>query len=288
MNTEDTQLHVILTGLSKATFQFRIKRIEQILKQEGFTVPPRPPAKSLQGTPGAGQEVKLTDDEILVNLITWGQVFLQHDVRAIGSVTRESIRKVFTDLVFDEIKGYDILMGLSKKRNVLQPSPPATAKKNSLSMTEVAYLWDELRARHVSLINLEIYLANTQDKALMVLLKRGIFQIVTPQITQLEDMLKTEGFTVPPRPVSRLEQGRPGELSKIKLSDDEVISVLTTAGQTAMNFHVRGYFSSIRQDVKDFFIKALSTEIEEYQKLMILAKARKTLDIPPVVTSRQG
>lgn len=88
MNTEDKELHILLQGISKGTVLTRINRLEKILKEEGFTVPPRPSSKTLQGKPGAGQEVKLDDDEVIRNLAAWGHVLLMHDGRAIGAATR--------------------------------------------------------------------------------------------------------------------------------------------------------------------------------------------------------
>ena len=243
MNTEDTELHVLLQGLIKGTYLLRIDKLEKVIKEEGFTVPPRPSSKTLQGKPGIGQEVKLTDDEVLLNLSTWGQVLLQNNAAAIGVCTRESVRKIFTDLIFNEMKGYNLIFEMGKRRNVFSPSPPATAKDNSLSMGEVYYLWDELGARHLSLINMETYLANSNDKDVIKLLQRGIKDKIIPQIQTVENILKNEGFTVPPRPPQRLNQGPPGQVNKIKLSDDEIIGTLTTAFQIAIKFHIRGFVS---------------------------------------------
>ena len=127
MNTEDKELHILLQGISKGTVLTRINRLEKILKEEGFTVPPRPSSKTLQGKPGAGQEVKLDDDEVIRNLAAWGHVLLMHDGRAIGAATRESVRKVFTDIVFDDMKAYSMVVNPAKKTS-FQPPPPATAR----------------------------------------------------------------------------------------------------------------------------------------------------------------
>jgi len=288
MNTEDVELHTVLQGIIKGTYLFRIHRLERILKEEGFTVPPRPASKALQGKPGSAQEVKLSDDEVLLNLITWGQTLLQHDARAVTACTRESVRKVFTDLLFDEIRGYNLLVDMGKKRKVFNPPPPATAKDDSLNITEVSYLWEELGSRHLSLINMETYIASTDDPELIRLLKRGLNQIIIPQIEKLENILKDEGFTVPPRPPMRAMQGPPGQVNKIKLKDDEIIGILTAASQSFIVFHIRGFYSAQRNDIRDFFEEVLSTEIEEYQKIIYLAQTRHTLENPPVVTSRQG
>ena len=61
MNTEDAQLQMYLKGLSTATFLHHVKKLENVLKSEGFTVPPRPSSKTLQGGPGTGQEVQFSD-----------------------------------------------------------------------------------------------------------------------------------------------------------------------------------------------------------------------------------
>ena len=287
MNTEDTEVHALLTGIIKGTDMMRIQKLEKILKEERFTVPPRPASKTHQGKPEIGQEVKLTDDEVIVNLVTWAQVLLQYDVKAVGACTSESVRKVFTDMIFDEIKAYNLLIEFGKMRNVFIPPPLATAKDNSLNMEEVSYLWGELTARHISLANMEIYLINTKDQELIKFLKRGIKDIILPQIEELENILKSEGFTVTPRPQRRMVQGPPGQINKIKLSDEEVIGVLSVAFQIAIDYHIRGYISSMRNDIRSFFEDILSTEIEEYQKLINMAINRHALSNPPIVSSYQ-
>lgn len=179
-------------------------------------------------------------------------------------------------------------MELGSSRHTLEPAPPATAKENSLSFDEVSKLWDELTARHLTIINLEIYLSNTTDRELIHLLERALHKLATPQLEQLETILKEDGFTVPPRPISRAAQGPPGQVNKIKIDDNEVLNILATAGQIAIEQHVRAYASAIRKDVMKLFKGFISTEIEEYQKLIQLATERRSLNNPPVVTSRHG
>jgi hypothetical protein len=288
MNTEDKELHILLQGISKGTVLTRINRLEKILKEEGFTVPPRPSSKTLQGKPGAGQEVKLDDDEVIRNLAAWGHVLLMHDGRAIGAATRESVRKVFTDIVFDDMKAYSMVVNLGKKRHVFNPPPPATARSNSLNMSEVATIWDELGARHLSIMNLETYLANTNDPELIRVLKIGLKDVVLPQLERLENILKDEGFTVPARPVRRMGQGPPGKVSKIILSDAEVVQILLAAMQVYINLHITSFSVAYREDIRNMFKSFLSTEIEYLQKMMALASQRNAFNNPPVVSSKRG
>jgi len=288
MNTEDKELHTLLQGLVKGTYLIRINRLEKVLKEEGFTVPPQPSSKTLQGKPGVGQEVKLNDEEVIRNIIAWVQISLFQNSKAVGACTRESVRKIFTDLLFDEMKAFDLLMALGSSRQAYNTPPPATARDNSLNMGEVFVLWEELGARHLSVVNAETYLANTNDQVLIKLIQQSIYEVVLPQLEQLENTLKAEGFTVPSRPVRRMKQGPPGQVNKITLSDDEIIGVLTTAAQVAIAHHVRAYCVAVRDDIRKLFKNFTSTEIEEYQKLMQLASERNTLDNPPVVTSRRG
>lgn len=288
MNTEDKELHLLLKGIITGAYQTRINRLEKTLKEEGFTVPPQPSPKSLQGKPGAGQEVKLDDDEVIRDLTAWGQVLMQHDVRAVGAATRESVRKVFTDILNDDIKAYAAILGLGKRRKVYSPPPPATARDNSLDFGEVFTLWDQLGARHKSVVNLEVFIANSNDPELVKLLKDGLEKVVIPQMEQLENKLKEEGFTIPSRPVRRLKQGPPGQVNKIVMSDSEVIRLVIAALQVAIGQHVRSFTIAGREDVSDMFKHFLSTEIEYYQRIMSIASARNALSNPPVVTSKRG
>jgi len=283
MNTEDEEIHALLIGILKGVDLTRIKKLGKLLKDEGFTVPPRPATKTTQGKPGSGQEVKLSDEEVLFNLIAWGRAILQNDAKAIGAVTNESVRKIFTDLIFDDVKVYNAILNLVSSRNAFNPSPPASAKENGLNMEEVGLLWETLNYRHMSIMNLEQYLAGTNDSQLITLLKRGLNQISLPQLGEIENILKNEGFTVPARPLRREMQSPPGQANKIKLKNHEIIGVLTAASQLAIVQHARGFYSSKRNDIRDLYTKFLSTE--NYQKLIDLATARHTLEKPPTVGS---
>lgn len=221
-------------------------------------------------------------------MVAWGQVHLQQDVRAVGAATRESVRKIFTDLVSDDMKAYANLVSLGKKRRVFNPPPPATAGENSLNVDEVATIWDELGARHLSVVNLETYLANTNDPELIKVLKNGLNEVVLPQLEQLENVLKKEGFTIPSCPVRRMNQGPPGQVNKIILSDFEVIRILISAMQVAIDHHVKSFSVAFRSDIADMFKGFLSTEIEYFQKVMALAVGRNALSNPPAVTSKRG
>lgn len=288
MNTSDSELHIFLQSLVKGNDLTRLKPIENILKEEGFTVPPRPSSKTLQGTPGAGQEIKLDDDEVIRDLIAWGQVLLKHDIRAVGAASRASVRKVFIDLVFNDILMYNQLLALGKKRQVLFTAPPATARDNTLDMAEVATLWGELGARDISIVNLETYIANTKDPELIKILKTGLNDVVMPQLKKIEDLLKQEGFTVPARPPKRLIQGPPGQVNKIILNDGEIIRILVSAMQVAMNHHIDSFTSAVRPDVGEMFTGFLKQEIKYFEQVFDMASGRNALNNPPVVTSRQG
>lgn len=288
MNTEDSELHLLLQGIVKGNTLTRINPLEKLLKQEGFTVPPQPPSKILQGKPGAGQEVKLDDDEVLRDLVALTQVMLIQDARAVGAATRESVRKVFTDLLFNDMKIYELIDLLANKRRVKRPPPPATAKENGLNMGEVAILWDHINARHISMSNLEIFIANTTDRELIKLLNSGLNNMVILHLEKLENKLKEEDFTVPARPVRRVKQGPPGVVNKIKMNDGEIIKYLISAAQVAVDYHVRSFFSAAREDIRDMFKGFLSSEIEFYQKTMSLASTRHALINPPQVASRKG
>lgn len=285
MNTEDAQLQTYLKGLATTTFALHIKKLEDILKNEGFTVPPRPSSKTLQGGPGTGQEVQLTEKEVIRNIVGFGQVYILFYTRAIMACTRKSVRDVFFDLMNDYIKVYKFLLDFGKKRNHFVPPPPATAKKDSLNMNEVGILWDELTSRYLSQVNMEIYLASTKDKDLINLIKWGLNEIVLPQMEQLEAVLKNEGITIPPRPPLRQYQYSPGQVNKIRTSDDELIGLLTVAFQAAIALHTRALTIAYRDDLVELCEKLLFNELKGFEKLMALARARQALSNPPVVSS---
>ena len=179
-------------------------------------------------------------------------------------------------------------MDIGNSRHVYRPIPSATAAENSLNIIEAATLWEILGARELTIINLEVFLMNTVDQELIKLLKRNINELAYPGLKKVEDVLKKEGFTVPPRPTQRFEQGTPGKDTKIILSDPEIIGGLIVGAQAAISQFVASYCVALRSDIRELFRNFISTEIEEYQKLMKLAVNRHALDNPPLVTSHRG
>ncbi|MFZ5642664.1 MAG: DUF3231 family protein [Bacillota bacterium] len=285
MNTEDPELQAYLKALTSGAFLLRVNKLENVLKEEGFTVPPRPSSKTLQGSPGTGQEVKLTDHEVIKNLVGLGQAYVMFFARAVVASTEDSVRKLFEGMLTETIKVYKLAMGLGKSRNVFVPPPPATGRKNSLNMYEVGVLWDELTSRHSSQVNMETYLASTKDAQLNNLISWGLKEIVMAQMDKLETFLKNEGITVPARPAVRTHQYAPGQINKIRASDDETLGVLTIAFQSGVNLHTRALSASLRDDLLDLFEGFLYKELEAYDKTIALSKSRLTLDNPPVISS---
>ena len=285
MNTEDPELQAYLKAITSGAFLLRVNKLENVLKKEGFTVPPRPSSKTLQGYPGTGQEVKLTDQEVIKNLVGLGQAYVMFFARAVMASTEDSVRKLFEGMLSETIKVYKLALGLGKSRNVFYSPPPATAGKNSLNMYEVGVIWDELTARHSSQVNMETYLASTKDTQLNNLISWGLKEIILSQMGKLETILKKEGITVPPRPAIRTNQYSPGQINKIRASDDETLGVLIVAFQSAVNLHARALSASLRDDVLNLFEGFLYKELEAFDKTIALSKARLTLDNPPVVSS---
>lgn len=285
MNTEDIELQLLLKALTTGAFLFKIKKLEDALKNEGFTVPPRPSSKLHQGAPGAGQEVNLTDRDIIKNIVSLGQVYIIFNARAVMSSTRDSIRNLFRDLMGEHLIAYKTFIKLGKQRNSFTPPPPATARPNSLNMSEVGIVWDELTARHMSQTNLEIYLASTKDKDLVDLLKWGLNNIVMPQMEKLENVLKDNGITVPSRPPILSHQYKSGQVNKIRSSDDETLGILTLAFQAGIILHGRALMTVLRDDLLDLFENFIYKEFNAYDKTIALAKSRYVLDNPPLVSS---
>ena len=113
------------------------------------------------------------------------------------------------------MKAYSMVVNLGKKRQVFNPPPPATARSNSLNMSEVATIWDELGARHLSIMNLETYLANTNDPELIRVLKIGLKDVVLPQLERLENILKDEGLQSPHAPFGVWGRDRPARSARL-------------------------------------------------------------------------
>lgn len=289
MNTEDKKLHLLLSGMVKSINMLRITKIEDLIKDAGFTVPPRPASKALQGKPGVGTEVKLSDEEVIKVLFQVSGALMELDGRGVGTVTtHKKIRDVFVELLFDDLRAHALLLELGLERKALTMPPMATASKNSLTMGEVYWLWFELDYRHSSIIELESFLANTNDEELKKELNYGLSKVALPQLAKIEEILKTEGFTVPLRPVNRTQQQPKGVVGKITMSDNEVISLTISATQIALASHIRAYASAFREDILKLFKDFIEAEIDTLEKMAKLAIGRNMLLPPPNVSAKQG
>jgi hypothetical protein len=132
---------------------------------------------------------------------------------------------------------------------------------------------------------METYLASIKDTELNNLISWGLKEIIIPQMEKLETVLKKEGITVPPRPPIRTNQYAPGQINKIRASDDETLGVLSIAFQSAVALHARALSACLREDMLDLFEGFLYKELEAYDKTIALSESRATLDNPPVVSS---
>lgn len=287
MNTQDKEIHLFLQGLVQGVLLLRIPKLENLLKDAGFAVPPRPATKTLQGKPGVGQDIKLSDEEVLKVMLTLAHSLLVLDVRGVGTATtNEAIREVFIELLQNTIRAHDALMMLGSSRQAFTPAPPATASPDALNLGEVYWLWDQLDYRHSTIVLLEIYINNTKDTELKSVLEYGLFKIAFPQLNNLEMTLKNDGFTVPARPVSRMQQQPAGRTGKIILRDSEILSIVITATQVALDLHVNSVGSAYRGDVRELMKTFVFQEIEYLEKLIKVGQKRNLMEYPPNVTAK--
>ena len=213
---------------------------------------------------------------------------LNFDGQAIGSVTTsESIRDIFIDALKNDMMAHEALLAMALSRNALMLPPPATATVNGINMGEAYWLWDEMEHRASSIIMLEIFLANTNDKEIIKLLMHGLRDINLPQLEKIEELLKNDGFTIPPRPSDRTEQTPAGYVGKITLEDD-VVDLLITAARISINHHITAYAACIREDVKDFFKQMLLAEIKSLEQSLKLGKERFVINPSPNTTAKRG
>jgi hypothetical protein len=289
MNTSDKKIHMFLQGIITGIKTLRINKIEKLLKDAGYTIPPRPSSKTLQGKPGVGQEVKLSDEEVIKLIFNVAASLLFLDGRGVGTVTTNNkIRDVFVGILDDDIKMYEILLNMGKDRNAFNIPPLATSAPNSLNIGEVYWLWFELDFRHNSIIELESFINNTKDKGLLIEIQYGLYDVSLKQIAKLEKILKREGYTVPSRPVDRTKQQPPNEIGKIVMKDDEITNILISAAQYGLKNHIRAFSAAHRSDIGKLFKEFIMTEIGNLEKLYKLATGRNLLEKPPFVSSKRG
>ena len=159
MNTEDKELHGLLQKIVTGAESLRVNKIEPVLKDAGFTVPPRPASKMLQGKPGVGQEIKLDNNDVIKTMYDYMSELLNLDGRGIGVVTsNKKIRNIFIELVNDDMKLNDLILNVGKQKHIIEAPPAATSTPNSLNISEVHWLWFHLRHKHSALVVLETYL----------------------------------------------------------------------------------------------------------------------------------
>ncbi|MDD4169748.1 MAG: DUF3231 family protein [Desulfotomaculaceae bacterium] len=287
MNTQDGELHIFLKGLVEGVQLFRIPKIERLLKDAGFAVPPRPATKTLQGKPGVGQDVKVSDEEVLKVMLTLAHSLLMLDARGVGTATtNEAIRGVFVDLLKKTIMAHDALMQLGSSRHAFTPAPLATASPGALNLGEAYWLWDQLGNRHTTIVLLETYIGNTKDTELIKELEYGLYKVAFPQLEKLEMFLKDDGFTVPARPVSRIKRQPAGRTGKIIVKDSEVLSILITAAQVDLDLHMNALGNLYRKDVRELFKSFVFEDIDYLPRLIKLGNKRDLMEYPPKVTAK--
>lgn len=290
MNTDDKEMHKVIQAFTTQIRNKRIPRLEGLLKDAGFTVPPRSATKTLQGRPGVGNEVILTDEEITRIMFNLSGALLNLDGRAISAVTtEESIRELFIDLLKKDIKQHEAIISFGKSRQAFTQPPMAVSAPEGPTIGDAYWLWAEMEFyRSSSIILLESYLSNTNDKELKKLLEQGLYNIAYPQLKILEDALKNAGFTVSPRPVARMQQRPPGVIGQIALSDDEVANVIITASQYLLNQHIRAYTATFNDDYRAIFKGFIMEEIDNIKKLYKMGTGRNLMTTPPQVISKRG
>ncbi len=290
MNTDDKGLHKVIQVFVTQMRKQRIPRLEGLLKDAGFTVPPRSASKTLQGRPGVGNEVILTDEEITKIMFNLSGALIILDGRAISSVaTEESIRELFIDLLKQDIKQHESIISFGKSRRTFSKPPMAVSTPKGPTLGDAYWLWAEMEFfRSSSIILLESYLSNTNDQELKKLLEHGLYNIAYPQLKQVEDALKDAGFTVPSRPVLRMHQRPPEIIGQIVLTDDEVANVVITASQYLLNQHIRAYSATFSDEYRAIFKGFIMEEIDNIKKLFKLGRNRNLLASPPQVISKMG
>ncbi|MDD4169749.1 MAG: DUF3231 family protein [Desulfotomaculaceae bacterium] len=290
MNTDDQEMHSLIQVFAARMRNRRIPRLEGLLKDAGFTVPPRSATKTLQGKPGVGSETKVSDEEIIRIMFNRSAALITLDGRAIATViTEESIRELFIELVKQAIKDHDSIITFGKSRQAFNQPPLSVSEPKGPTIGDAYWLWAEMEFyRSSSIILLESYLNNTNDQELKKLLEHGLYKIAYPQLKKLEMALKAAGFTVPPRPVERMHQRPAGVTGQIVLSDREVIGVVMTASQFLLNQHTRAYTATFNDEYRTIFKGFIVEEIDNIQRLIRLGKSRNLMLTPPQVTSKRG
>ncbi len=290
MNTDDKVMHKFIKGFASNIRNQRLPKLEGLLKDAGFTVPPRSASKTLQGKPGIGTEVILSDEEIIKIMFNLSNALLNLDGRAIATVTTDdSIRDLFVELVTQDMKQHDTIIAFGKSRQSFLTPPMSLSGPNAPTIGDTYWLWAEMEFyRSSSIILLESYLSNTNDKELKKLLEHGLYKIAYPQLNKVEQTLKTAGFTVPPRPVSRMQQRPAGVIGHIVLSDSEVIGVIITASQYLLNQHIRAYGATFKDEYRAIFKGFIFEEIDNIKRLINMGRTRNLMLTPPQVTSKRG
>ncbi|OPY56437.1 MAG: hypothetical protein A4E55_02076 [Pelotomaculum sp. PtaU1.Bin035] len=290
MNTDDKEMHTLIQAFADRMRNQRIPKLEGLLKDAGFTVPPRSATKTFQGKPGIGNETKVSDEEIIRIMFNLSKALINLDGRAIATViTEDSIRELFIELVEQDMKGHDYIITFGRSRQAFNQPPLSVSEPKGPTIGDAYWLWAEMEFyRNSSIILLESYLNNTNDKELKKLLEHGLYKIAYPQLNKLEQTLKAAGFTVPPRPVTRMHQRPAGIIGQIVLSDSEVTSVIITASQFLLNQHIRAFTATYNDDYRAIFRRFIVEEKDNIKRLTRLGKIRNLMLPPPHVTSKRG
>lgn len=151
MNTDDKEMHKLIQAFATRIRKQRIPKLEGLLKDAGFTVPPRMASKTLQGKPGVGTEVILSDEEIIKIMFNLSSALINLDGRAIATVTTEdSIRDLFIELIKQDMKEHEAIISFGKSRQAFTQPPLSVFSKNILYLHKAKVVLREMLTKKMS------------------------------------------------------------------------------------------------------------------------------------------
>lgn len=152
---------------------------------------------------------------------------------------------------------------------------------DQIHIGEAYAIWTQLVARYDSVEVVQDLINRSHDKDLILLLKKGLTDLVLTQISTLEKMMQKYKIQFPPRPPKKISSSSEREQSR----DEIIYRIVFNTGQSALMFHVKAINICINDNLRSMFIDFLKDELEMYNSLVKYGKFKGWVKHAPVFHS---
>ena len=197
------------------------------------------------------------------------------------STFNDKVRKIFINFLMSHLQDYKTFYENGKLKGWTE-IPPAyktykSVKKEQLSESEAAHIWDHINMRYDQLQLTKIYSQFIHDLEFEKILNRGE-TILKKQVKILEKKSSQFEVPVPENPPAVIESPIDPEIMEDKFAYRRIFKGL----QEAIDLHIRAVVESIRNDsLRDLFFDFLQEELDLYDAFLKYGKVKGWSHISP-------